>query len=165
MKTRLSIDPRHFPVLVTLALFVLMFGLGSVSFTGFFSLQNFLNLFIDNAYLIIIAVGMTLVIISGGIDLSVGSMLALSTMVSASLVEKSHWSPALVIPVVLLIGVSLGLFMGYLIQTFDLPPIHRNLGGALSREGNVLRSQPLHHWDHEQFLADHGSRSDQTHRQ
>ena len=135
MKTRLSIDPRHFPVLVTLALFVLMFGLGSVSFPGFFSLQNFLNLFIDNAYLIIIAVGMTLVIISGGIDLSVGSMLALSTMVSASLVEKSHWSPALVIPVVLLIGVSLGLFMGYLIQTFDLPPFIVTLAGLYLARG------------------------------
>src|SRR5208283_6218184 len=99
MKTRFAIDPRNLPSFVTLALFVLMFGLGSVSFKGFFSLQNFLNLFIDNSYLIIIAVGMTLVIISGGIDLSVGSMLALSTMLSSSLVEKSHWSPALVIPV------------------------------------------------------------------
>jgi simple sugar transport system permease protein len=135
MKTKLSIDPRHFPVLVTLALFILMFGLGSVSFTGFFSLQNFLNLFIDNAYLIIIAVGMTLVIISGGIDLSVGSMLALSTMVSASLVEKSHWNPALVIPVVLLMGVSLGLFMGYLIQTFDLPPFIVTLAGLYLARG------------------------------
>ena len=52
-----------------------MFGLGSIAFTGFFSVQNFLNLFIDNAYLLILAVGMTFVIISGGIDLSVGSML------------------------------------------------------------------------------------------
>ena len=55
--------------------------------------QNFLNLFIDNAYLLILAVGMTFVIISGGIDLSVGSMLALATMVSSSLLEKSHMSP------------------------------------------------------------------------
>ncbi len=135
MKTRLSIDPRHYPTLVTLGLFILMFGLGSVSFTGFFTLQNFLNLFIDNAYLIVLAVGMTLVIISGGIDLSVGSMLALSTMVSASLVEKSHWSPALVIPVVLLMGVSLGLFMGYLIQTFDLPPFIVTLAGLYLARG------------------------------
>jgi simple sugar transport system permease protein len=135
MKTRFAIDPRNLPSFVTLALFVLMFGLGSLSFKGFFSLQNFLNLFIDNSYLIIIAVGMTLVIISGGIDLSVGSMLALSTIVSSSLLEKSHWSPIFVIPFVLLIGVALGLFMGYLIQTFNLPPFIVTLAGLYLARG------------------------------
>lgn len=135
MKSRIGLDPRHYPTLVTIGLFILMFGLGSVSFPGFFSLQNFLNLFIDNSYLIIIAVGMTLVIISGGIDLSVGSMLALSTMLSASLVEKAHWSPFLVIPTVLLVGVSLGLFMGYLIQTFNLPPFIVTLAGLYLARG------------------------------
>jgi len=135
MKTRLSIDPRNLPSLVTLALFILMFGLGSVSFTGFFSLQNFLDLFIDNSYLIIIAVGMTLVIISGGIDLSVGSMLALSGMVSASLLEKAHWSPILVIPVVLLMGVAMGFFMGYLIQKFNVPPFIVTLAGLYFARG------------------------------
>jgi simple sugar transport system permease protein len=112
-----------------------MFGLGSVSFPGFFSLQNFLNLFIDNSYVIIIAVGMTLVIISGGIDLSVGSMLALAGMVSAGLLEKSHWNPIFVIPVVLLIGVTLGLFQGYLIQTFNLPPFIVTLAGLYFARG------------------------------
>ena len=56
------------PLLVTVALFLLMFGAGSVSYTGFFSLQVFLNLFIDNAFLIIVAIGMTFVILSGGIS-------------------------------------------------------------------------------------------------
>jgi ribose/xylose/arabinose/galactoside ABC-type transport system permease subunit len=127
--------PRNLPVFVTLGLFVIMFALGSVAFTGFFSVQNFLNLFIDNAYLLVLAVGMTFVIISGGIDLSVGSMLALSTMVSASLVEKAHVSPIIVIPVVLLIGTALGLFMGYLIHTFDLPPFIITLAGLYLARG------------------------------
>ena len=77
MSRRLFAGRRNLPILVTLGLFIIMFGLGSVLFRGFFSPQNFLNLFIDNAYLLILAVGMTFVIISGGIDLSVGSMLAL----------------------------------------------------------------------------------------
>lgn len=135
MKKKSFINPRDLPTLVTFILFALMFGLGSVSFRGFFSLQNFLNLFIDNAYLIIIAVGMTFVIISGGIDLSVGSVLALSTMIASSLLEKSHWSPAFVIPVVLLAGVGLGLFMGYLIQTFNLPPFIVTLAGLYLARG------------------------------
>jgi galactofuranose transport system permease protein len=106
-----------------------------VSFIGFFSFQNFLNLFIDNAYLIIIAVGMTFVIISGGIDLSVGSMLALSTMLTSSLLEKSHWGPFAVISVVLLVGVAMGFFMGFLIQKFNLPPFIITLAGLYFARG------------------------------
>jgi ribose/xylose/arabinose/galactoside ABC-type transport system permease subunit len=129
MSRKPLIDPRNRPILVTLGLFIVMFGLGSIAFTNFLSMQNFFNLFINNAYLLVLAVGMTFVIISGGIDLSVGSMLALSTMVSASLVEKSHMSPAIVIPIVLLMGVGFGVFMGYLIQGFNIPPFIVTLAG------------------------------------
>jgi simple sugar transport system permease protein len=135
MNRRLFAGFRNLSVLVTLGLFIIMFGLGSVAFPGFFAFQNFLNLFIDNAYLLILAVGMTFVIISGGIDLSVGSMLALSGMVSASLLEKAHMSPLFVIPIVLVMGTSLGLFMGYLIQTFDLPPFIITLAGLYLARG------------------------------
>jgi len=129
------LDPRNLSILVILALFLLMFGMGSVAYTGFFSVQNFLNLFIDNAYLLILAVGMTFVIISGGIDLSVGSMLGLATMISASLVQKQHLNPLLVILVVLLIGTALGFFMGCLIQFFDLPPFIITLAGLYLGRG------------------------------
>ena len=135
MSRRRFAGSRNLPVLVTLGLFIIMFGLGSVAFRGFFSVQNFLNLFIDNAYLLILAVGMTFVIISGGIDLSVGSMLALSGMVTSYLLEKAHMSPLFVIPIVLLMGVALGLFMGYLIQTFDLPPFIITLAGLYLARG------------------------------
>jgi galactofuranose transport system permease protein len=135
MRRRLLTSSRNLPVLVTLVLFLAMFGLGSVAFPGFFSAQNFFNLFIDNAYLLILAVGMTFVIISGGIDLSVGSMLALSGMVSASLLEKAHMSPLFVIPIVLLMGTAMGLFMGFLIQTFDLPPFIITLAGLYLARG------------------------------
>jgi simple sugar transport system permease protein len=135
MKKPRAIDPRNFPTFVTVGLFVLMFGIGSVSFRGFFSPQNFLNLFIDNSYLLILGVGMTFVIISGGIDLSVGSALAFSTMLTSSLLEKSHWDPLLVIPTVLLVGMSLGLAMGFIIQTFDLPPFIITLAGLYLARG------------------------------
>jgi galactofuranose transport system permease protein len=133
--TRRLLDSRNLPVLVILAMFLVMFGAGSVAYTGFFSLQNFLNLFIDNAYLLILAVGMTFVIISGGIDLSVGSMLGLATMISASLVQKSQLNPLLVILIVLLIGTALGFLMGCLIQIFDLPPFIITLAGLYLGRG------------------------------
>lgn len=71
-----------FSFYVTAILFVILFGIGSYSFEGFFSPQVFLNLFIDNAPLIIITVGVTFTIISGGggIDLSVGAVVSLTCM-------------------------------------------------------------------------------------
>ena len=64
-----GLNPKFLPLAATIALFLLMAGYGSVAYTGFFSAQVFLNLFIDNAFLIVVAVGMTFVILSGGIDL------------------------------------------------------------------------------------------------
>ncbi len=135
MNKKPLIDSRNLPILVTIILFAFMFGVGSVAFPGFFSLQNFLNLLIDNAYLLILGVGMTFVIVSGGIDLSVGSMLALSTMITSSLLEKSHVDPVTTIVIALAVGTLLGLFMGYLIQTFDLPPFIITLAGLYLARG------------------------------
>jgi ribose/xylose/arabinose/galactoside ABC-type transport system permease subunit len=83
-------DPRTLPIAVTILLFCALFGFGSVMYTGFFSLQVLLDLLIDNAFLLIVAIGMTFVIISGGIDLSVGSVVALTTIVEAVLAERFH---------------------------------------------------------------------------
>jgi galactofuranose transport system permease protein len=129
------VDPRLLPLAVTVGLFVLMFGAGSLVFDGFFSLQVFLNLFIDNAFLAIAAVGMTFVIISGGIDLSVGSVIALTTMVSATLVEQRGWSPAVVIPAVLAMGALIGFAQGAIIQYFGVQAFIATLGGMFLARG------------------------------
>jgi galactofuranose transport system permease protein len=129
------IDPKMLPLAATISLFVLMAALGSVFYTGFFSPQVFLNLLIDNAFLCIVAVGMTFVILSGGIDLSVGSVIALTTMVSAQLVEKQHWSPLLVMVIVLLMGTLFGALMGVLIQRFRLQPFIVTLAGMFLARG------------------------------
>ncbi|MDX6234402.1 MAG: galactofuranose transport system permease protein, partial [Nocardioidaceae bacterium] len=69
---------RFLPVIATLALFVGMFEAGSYRYEGFGDPQVLRSLLIDNAFLIVLAVGMTFVILTGGIDLSVGSVVALS---------------------------------------------------------------------------------------
>jgi len=132
---RLRFDPKFIPLAATISLFLVMAILGSVLYTGFFSAQVFLNLLIDNAFLCIVAVGMTFVILSGGIDLSVGSVIALTTMVSASLVEKHGWSPAVVIPLVLLMGLGFGALQGVLIQRFRLQPFIVTLAGMFLARG------------------------------
>ena len=132
---RRRIDARLVPLLGTIAVFVLTAGYGSVAYTGFFSAQVFLNLLIDNAFLCIVGVGMTFVILSGGIDLSVGAVIALTTMISAALVEHHHWSATQAIPFVLAAGTAFGALMGWLIQRFRLQPFIVTLAGMFLARG------------------------------
>jgi galactofuranose transport system permease protein len=129
------LDIRFLPLLATIGLFLLMVVAGSLRYTGFFSSQVFLNLLIDNAFLLIVAIGMSFVILSGGIDLSVGSVVALSTMVLATLVEHHGWSPLPAIGVVLLMGMGFGAFMGFLIERFRLQPFIVTLAGMFLARG------------------------------
>lgn len=125
----------YFTSLVTVLLLALMFGIGGATYDGFLSLQVILNLLIDNAFLLVIAVGMSFVILSGGIDLSVGSVLALSTMIAAVLLQKLHWPPVLVIACVLALGAAFGACMGALIHFFKLQPFIVTLGGMFLARG------------------------------
>ena len=131
----LRLAPQHIPVAATITLFVAMATFGSVAYDGFFSPQVFLNLLIDNAFLCIVAVGMTFVILSGGIDLSVGSVIALTTMISATLVEQHGWHPGVVIPLVLALGAGFGATMGLLIERFRLQPFIVTLAGMFLARG------------------------------
>src|SRR5512145_73076 len=132
---KIRIPSRHLPLAITIGLLTVMFAAGSIAFDRFFSLQVFLNLFIDNAFLAVTAIGTTFVIISGGIDLSVGSVIALTTMVSASLVQHGGWSPFLVIPTVLALGSIFGLVQGVVIQCFQLQPFIVTLAGMFLARG------------------------------
>ncbi|WP_078891341.1 galactofuranose ABC transporter, permease protein YjfF [Streptomyces sp. NRRL S-350] len=123
------------PLLVTSVLLVSMFTVGSVQYDGFFSGQVVLNLLIDNAFLLVVAVGMTFVVLTGGIDLSVGAVVALSTMVSAWLVERHGWPPLVVIPLVLLMGTAGGWVMGWVIHTFEIQPFIVTLAGMFLARG------------------------------
>lgn len=125
---------RYVPVLATMALFVGMFSVGSVRYEGFSSPQVVLNLFVDNAFLIVLAVGMTFVILTGGIDLSVGSVVALSTMIAASTLQAG-WPPLAAVAVVLAVGSLLGLLMGLVIHYFDIQPFIATLAGMFLARG------------------------------
>jgi ribose/xylose/arabinose/galactoside ABC-type transport system permease subunit len=126
---------RYLPVLATVAVFVGMFAAGSFAFPAFASGQVFLNLFVDNAFLLVVAVGMTFVILTGGIDLSVGSVVALSTMISAALLEKHGWPASAVIVLVLIAGSALGMAMGCVIHFFQIQPFVVTLAGLFLARG------------------------------
>jgi simple sugar transport system permease protein len=131
---RLGVPARILPLVATLAVFVLTFGFGSVRYEGFASGQVMANLFIDNSFLIVLAVGMTFVILTGGIDLSVGSVVALSTMVAASALQQG-WSAPVVTVAVLVMGTLFGLLMGWVIQFFDIQPFIVTLAGMFLARG------------------------------
>jgi simple sugar transport system permease protein len=126
---------KFIPIVVTVVLFAVMLAAGSFRYSGFFSLQVVLNLLIDNAFLIVVAVGMTFVIVSGGIDLSVGSMIALTTMISASLIQEHGMPPLVVIPIVLAIGCAFGWAMGAIIHYFKVQPFIVTLAGMFLARG------------------------------
>ena len=128
-------NPRRLPLVITTSLFALLYGFGAVSYDAFFSPQVFVNLLIDNGFLVVVAVGMTFVIISGGIDLSVGSIVALTTMVSATLAQHYHWNFWQILPLVLVMGSLFGLLMGILIQIFKLQAFIVTLGGMFLARG------------------------------
>lgn len=120
---------------VTVVLLVAMLLAGGAAYDGFLSLQVLLNLLIDNAFLLVIAIGMGFVILSGGIDLSVGSVLALSTMLCAWLLQTAGWPPSVVIPAVLLLGALFGGAMGAIIHFFRLQPFIVTLAGMFLARG------------------------------
>jgi simple sugar transport system permease protein len=125
---------RLLPLSITMLLFIGMAIFGGLRFDGFLSPQVFLNLLIDNAFLLVVAVGMTFVILSGGIDLSVGAVIALTTMITATLLQAG-WNPYAAMAVTLLLGAAFGAAQGFLIQRFGLAPFIVTLAGMFLARG------------------------------
>jgi simple sugar transport system permease protein len=136
MKPKLQVlTSKYLSVIAATALFFIAFVFGSVLYRGFFSLQTFLNLFIDKAFLLVSATGMTLVILSGGIDLSVGSVLAFTTMVIASLTEFAGMNPITASLIAIAAGGIIGLGMGLRIAYWNVPPFIATLAGMFFARG------------------------------
>jgi galactofuranose transport system permease protein len=135
---RLWRDPRYVSLAVTVSLFVAMSIAGGVLYDGFLRPQVFLNLFIDNGFVLIVAVGMTFVILTGGIDLSVGAVVAFSTVLLASLVQHHGWHPLPAMAAVLVLGTAFGATMGAMIQRYRLQPFVVTLAGMFLARGAAM---------------------------
>jgi len=96
--------------------------------------QSFFNLFVTTPYLLILVVGEGLVIISGGIDLSVSGVLALTTVASAALL-RAGWEPVVVIPLMLAMGLMFGAVMGLFIAYLKVQPFIATLAGMWLARG------------------------------
>ncbi|HWO18751.1 MAG TPA: galactofuranose ABC transporter, permease protein YjfF [Kofleriaceae bacterium] len=119
----------------TAVVLVLLFGTASWLYPGFLSARVIANLFGDNAALGIAAIGMTFVILSGGIDLSVGAVLAFTSTLVALLVTRHAVPPLLAIALGLAIGAAFGAVMGAMIHRYELPPFLVTLAGMFFARG------------------------------
>jgi simple sugar transport system permease protein len=133
MKFRLS--SKYIPLVATALVLIGLYAAGCLSYHNFFSLRVIVNLFGGNAVLGVAAIGATFVILSGGIDLSVGSVIAFTTILVATLVEEHSMNPFLAISLALVVGTLFGAGMGCLIQFFELPPFLVTLAGMFFMRG------------------------------
>jgi ribose/xylose/arabinose/galactoside ABC-type transport system permease subunit len=150
---RFRLDRRYLPVLGTLVVLVLMLVVGGSRYENFLSARVVSNLFINNSFLIVLAVGMTFVILTGGIDLSVGAVVALSGITTASLLQ-SGWPVAVVLAISVLIGTVLGLVVGLMVHVFEIQPFIATLAAMFLARGLCyvisLQSIPI---TNESFVA------------
>ncbi len=128
---------HNFLLFVTIVLFVLMYIGGLIAYRekNFGNLQVLLNLLISNAGLVITAVGMTMVLIIGGIDISVGSVVAVTCMMLAAMMEKWHIDALTAMGIVLLFGIAFGAVQGWLISYLQLQPFIVTLAGMFFARG------------------------------
>jgi simple sugar transport system permease protein len=129
-----SKNRKLIPLWSTAILALVAYAIGAYFFVGMRNPQVFFNLFRNNSYLLISAIGMTFVIITGGIDLSVSGVVALTTVASAVLL-RDGWNPWAVIVLMLAMGMSLGAIMGSFITYLNVQPFIATLAGMWFSRG------------------------------
>jgi len=145
-KPKDAISNSNLLFLIAAVIFVLMYGFAILRYPGsFLQFQTFFDLFSLNAPLIIITLGISIVMIGGGIDISVGAVTGLVTMCCAVLLESgtgSVWSAVLL---ALGIGVAFGLLQGYLISYLEIQPFIITLAGMFLANGllTTIHKDPL----------------------
>lgn len=148
---------RNIPLLITLGVFIVGYLFCLSQFPGFASTRVFFNLLTDNAFIGIVAVGMTFVILSGGIDLSVGSVIAFTGVLLAKLIGTYGMHPAYAFALALVMGAAFGALMGWIIDTLKLPAFIITLAGMFFVRGmSFIVSQesiPIEHPVYQQLAG------------
>lgn len=131
------INGNNLLLLITCVLFVVMYASGCVIYAdkGFTHFQTFLNLFITNAGLICVTCGMTCVMLTGGIDISVGSLIAMDCMILADGMTNKHMNAIALVVFVMVIGVVFGLVQGFLVSYMEIQPFIVTMAGMFFARG------------------------------
>ena len=134
---KIRINSNTIMLLITIVLFIGMYAGGCAMYADkdFGKLQNFLNVLINNAGLLIAACGITCVMLAGGIDISVGSVVAMTCMFMA--VGLSQWGlpSGVLIALIVLIGVAFGLAQGFCVAYLEIQPFIVTMAGLFFARG------------------------------
>lgn len=130
----ISNNRKFIPLTATALLAFVAYGIGAYFFVGMRNPQVFFNLFRNSSFLLISGIGMTLVMLTGGIDLSVSGVVALTTVASAVLLREG-WNPWVVILLMLAMGMTLGAIMGSFIVYLKVQPFIATLAGMWFARG------------------------------
>ena len=124
-------------LIITIALFFVMYAVGCVIYSnkGFTHLQTFLNILINNAGLLCITCGMTCVMLTGGIDISVGSLVAMDCMILAVGMERWNMNAVLLCILVLAIGIVFGVVQGFCVGYLNIQPFIVTMAGMFFARG------------------------------
>lgn len=139
----LQVNSSVMPTAAAVIIFVVMIAYGHVTYGGIIQANTLSNLLINNAHLIILAVGMTVVIVTGGIDLSVGAVIAFSS-VAGVMLAGAGLNPWIVVPVMIAIGGVFGLVAGVLVEHFGVQPFIATLSMLFLARGlaSMLSTTP-----------------------
>ncbi|SMF56513.1 monosaccharide ABC transporter membrane protein, CUT2 family [Tistlia consotensis] len=139
---------RYLPLLATMTVFAALFVTGGVFYKHFFTTLVLGHILADNAFIIIAAIGTTFVILSGGIDLSIGSMIGFVGVVMANL-DAAGWHPLASAALMLAFGLAYGAFQGFVIDFCKVQPFIITLAGLFLLRGACfmvnIDSVPLRH--------------------
>ena len=142
-------NPRYLPLIATVAIFIAAYALCVLQYPNMLSTRVIGNLLTDNAFLGIAAVGMTFVILSGGIDLSIGSVIAFTGVFLAVVLEGTSIHPLLAFALALAIATAFGAVMGAIIHHLEMPPFIVTLAGMFLARGMAfvltIDSVPIKH--------------------
>ena len=126
---------RYLPLIATVLIFLIAYGLCYTQYPNILSTRVIGNLLTDNAFLGIAAVGMTFVILSGGIDLSIGSVIAFTGVLIAVLLRDTGMHPLLAFLIALIIATAFGAVMGAIIHYLEMPAFIVTLAGMFLARG------------------------------
>jgi len=144
---------KNGPLATTIVIFFVLYYIGSLLYPAMQKPQVVFNLFINQASLLLVSIGMTLVIITKGIDLSVAGVIALTSAASAALLAKGV-SPFVVMPLMLVMGIVFGLAQGWLIHFFKVQSFIVTLMGLFFARGmayiitlsSLTITDPVYRW-------------------
>jgi ribose/xylose/arabinose/galactoside ABC-type transport system permease subunit len=125
------------PLMATAVIFIIAYALSVMQFPGMFSTRVLGNFLTDNAFLGIAAVGMTFVILSGGIDLSVGAVIGFTGVLVAVLIAWAGWHPLAAFAASLAVAAAFGGLMGLTIHYLQVPSFIVSLAGMFLARGGA----------------------------